>query len=125
MRQQLSRYKVLSTRLNENYWPISFGKYMILPINHIANWRYIRQQKQEQIEKYAIHKKTTRIDYDYNIGDSVMVRRNQAYKYETPFKGAYESIQTWTNGTVTTQMCAVTVRLNIHCLKTYDNTEVY
>ena len=26
-----------------------FGKDMILPINHIANWRHIRQRKQRQI----------------------------------------------------------------------------
>ena len=28
-----------------------FGRYMILPINHIAYLRYIRQSKQYQIEK--------------------------------------------------------------------------
>ena len=26
-----------------------FGRYMTLPIYHISNWRYIRQQKQTQI----------------------------------------------------------------------------
>ena len=28
-----------------------FERDMILPINHIANWRHIHQQKQRQIEK--------------------------------------------------------------------------
>ena len=75
------------------YRPIIFGKYMILPINHISNMRYIRHRKQEHIEKYVIHENSTIIDYNYNIGYKVMVRRNQAYKYKTPFKGPYEIVQ--------------------------------
>ena len=47
---------------------------MILPINHIANWRLIRQRKQAQIDKYVIRKNSTRVDYDYIIGDWVVVR---------------------------------------------------
>ena len=97
---------------------------MILPINHIANWKYIRQQKQAQIEKYIICEISTRIDYDYNIVYKLMVRRNRDYKYETPLKGLYEIIQTWTNGSVTIQTGAVTSRLNICCLKPYNNLEV-
>ena len=27
-----------------------FGRDMILPINHVANWRYIRKHKQKQID---------------------------------------------------------------------------
>ena len=92
-----------------------FGWYMILPINPVVNWRYIRHQKQAQIEKYVIHENSTRIDYDYNIGDKVMVRRKQAYKYKTPFQGPYEIIQMCTNRAVTIQTGAVTARLNIRC----------
>ena len=33
--------------------------------------------------------------------EEVLVRINQAYKYETPFQGQYEIIQMWTNVTVT------------------------
>ena len=76
------------------------GQDMILPISHIENWRYMCHRKQAQVEKYIIRENSTRIDYDYNIGDKVMVRRNQAYKYETPFQGPYEIIQMWKNGTV-------------------------
>ena len=47
---------------------------MILPINHIANWRLIHQHKQAQTEKYVIRENSTRVDHDYIIGDWVMVR---------------------------------------------------
>ena len=33
--------------------------------------------------KYVIRENYIRIDHDYNIGDKVMVRRNQGYKQET------------------------------------------
>ena len=56
---------------------------MILPINHITNWRYIRQRKQAQIEKDVINKKITRTDHNYQI----MIRKHTAFKYETRFKG--------------------------------------
>ena len=86
---------------------------MILPINHIANWRLIRHRKQAQIDKDVNRKNSTRVDYDYRIGDWVMVREENDFKYETPFKGPYEIVQTWTNGNVTIQMGSVTDRLNI------------
>ena len=85
-----------------------FGRDMILPINHISHWRYIRQRKQAQIEKCVIYKDSTRINYDYNIGDKVMVRRDKAYKYKTSFQGPYEIIQLWTNGTFTIKTGMVT-----------------
>ena len=97
---------------------------MILPINHIENWGYIRQRKQSQIGKYVICKNSTRIDHDYNIGDKVMVRINQAYKYKTPFQGPYEIFQIWTNRTVTIQTGAFADRLNIRRIKPYNSPEV-
>ena len=38
---------------------IVFGQYIILPIKHVADWRYMCQRKQAQIEKYSIHKNST------------------------------------------------------------------
>ena len=72
-----------------NSGQLVFGKYMILPINHIANLRYIRQRKQTQIKKDAICENSTRINHDYHIGDKALVRRNLAYKYEALFQGPY------------------------------------
>ena len=36
---------------------IKFGRYMILPINHILDWKYICESKIAQIDKYLIWKK--------------------------------------------------------------------
>ena len=48
-----------------------------------------------------------------------MVKEKNDCKYETPFKGLYEIIQTKTMGTITIQMGAFTDRLNIRRVKLY------
>ena len=53
---------------------------VVLPINHIADSRYIRHRKQEQIEKYVIRKNSTRIEYDYIVGDKVVIGIKTAVK---------------------------------------------
>ena len=70
---------------------------MILPINHIVDWRYIRQRKQLQIGKDVIRENTTRIDHYYIVGDELMIITKSLYKYETQFKSLYEIVHTWTN----------------------------
>ena len=100
-----------------------FGLDIILPIKNVAYWIYICQCKQEQIEKGVIREKKTRINYDYRLGYRVKIRNKPAYKYETPYKGLCEIVQTRTNGTVTLRTGAVTKRINTHHIKTYNNPD--
>ena len=101
-----------------------FGRDMILPINHLADWRYIRQHKQTQIDNYVIWENTTRIDHDYRVGDKILIKDRSAYKYETPFKGLYEKFQTWTNGTINVQTGVVTYRINIRIIRPYIDKDI-
>ena len=103
---------------------IDFGRDMILPINHVAYWGYIRHHKQAQINKDFICGNITIIYHYYIVVDKVMTRNNLAYKYENLFKGPYEIFQTWKNGTVTLQMGSVTMRINICNIKPYNNIDV-
>ena len=41
----------------------------------MADWILIHQRKQAQTDKDEICKNCTRVDYDYRIGDWVMVRK--------------------------------------------------
>ena len=59
---------------------MDFVQDMILPINHIADWVYIRQRKQAKIEKYVICKNSIKINHNYRIGNQVIIRNNAAYK---------------------------------------------
>ena len=96
-----------------------FSRDTSLPINHISNWRYIRQLKQAQTEKYLICESSTRIDHGYRVRDQIMIRNNKVYKYETLFKFLYKSFQMWKNRTITIQPGAVTYRMNIRHIKPY------
>ena len=50
---------------------------MIIPINHIADWRFICKHKQAQINKEFIYETTTRIDHDYRVGNKFLSRIGQ------------------------------------------------
>ena len=84
----------------------------------------MRESKQEQIEKYVIRKNSTTIDHNYRVVDQVMIQRKTAFKYETPFRWPYGTVQTRKNGSATLRIVAVTVRVNILRIKPYNiNTE--
>ena len=57
-----------------------FVRDMIPPINHVVDWRYIRQRKKMKINKGLNRKNTTRIDYYSRVGDKVMTNMRSEYK---------------------------------------------
>ena len=74
LRQRPSRYELRTTGLKKIPDQLVFGRDMIQPINHLVNWRLIRQRKQAQIDKDVIHENSTRVNHNYIIGDWAMVR---------------------------------------------------
>ena len=76
---------------------------MILLINYNVDWELIRQKNYTQIDKDNIRKNINRVDHDYKVRDKVMLTNNTAYKYETPYNGAFVITQVWNNGTVKLQ----------------------
>ena len=40
-----------------------------------------------QINKYIIHENRERVDYEYKVGDKLIVNNEAAYKYDTPYNG--------------------------------------
>ena len=68
---------------------------MILPMKHVADWRYIRQRKKAKIEKDVIRKNSNLIEYDHRFLDQLLLINIAAYKYETPFIGPYKIVQMW------------------------------
>ena len=62
---------------------------------------------------------------EYGWGDGTSDGRRGGWGgFNAPFKGLYEIFHTWTNGTVTLRMVAVTMRINISNIKTYNNPNV-
>ena len=98
-----------------------FERYIILPIEHVANWRLIYQCKQTLIDKNTDRQNSTRTNHHLKVDNQVLIRNNQSNKYETPHKGPYNIIKTWINGKVTSRMGTKKERINIRRLKPYYN----
>ena len=52
-----------------------FGCDMVIPIKHEMDGELIRQQKQMKINKDNTRQKKHRLDYDYRVGDNVMLTK--------------------------------------------------
>ena len=98
-----------------------FGRDIILPIKHRVDWELIRQQKQTQINRDNARENKYRLDYDYKVGDKVMVTDHTAYKYETIYKSHFMITQCFSNGTVNLQYGPTKNRHNIRRIKPYKS----
>ena len=98
-----------------------FCRDMILPIKHRVDWELIRQQKQMQSNRDNARENRHRVEYDYKVGDNVMLTNHTAYKYETPYKGPFVRTQCFTNGTLNLQYGPIKIRYNIRQIKLYKS----
>ena len=94
---------------------------MILPIKHRVDQELRRQQKQTQIIRDNARQNKYRVDYDYKIGDKVIITNHTAYKYETTYKGPFVITQCYINGTVMLQCGAIKIKYNIHRINPYKS----
>ena len=79
-----SEFAIHSTSNREKGYSLGhliFGRNMIISIKHTADWQLIRQKKKTQINKYIICKNRHIVDYDYKVGDDIMLTKHTAYKY--------------------------------------------
>ena len=74
-----------------------------------------------QINKENIRKKSIIVDHDFKVGDKVMLNNHAAYKYETPYKGAFAITQCRTNDTVTLHCGAIKNWYNICHINPYTS----
>ena len=101
------------TTLQKSPGQLVFGRDMILNIKHTANWDFIKHRKQAIILKNNKRENLKRIPHQYHAGDKVMLHKGTNFKYEQPYTGPHEIIETFTNGTVSLKVGAVTDQVNI------------
>ena len=82
-------FSTISRQKGYSLGKLIFGCDMILLINYRVNWELMCQQKQTQINKDNAHENKHRVEYDYKVGDKVMLTDHTAYKYENPYKGTF------------------------------------
>ena len=107
------------TTLQQTPGQLVFGRDMIFNIKHTANWEYIRQRKQNLINKNNKRENAGRINYDYKVGDKVLLARGNENKYESPYQGPFEVLKVNDNGTVRLTVNAVTDSYNIRRIIPY------
>ena len=102
------------TTLQASPAQLVFSRDMLLNVKFIADWEAIRLRKQDLIDKNNARENSLRVDYDYQIGDQVLITsKDITRKLNCPTKGPFRIIQVYTNGTVRVQNGAVSERVNI------------
>ena len=81
------------TTLQSTPGQLVFGRDMILNIKHTANWEYIKQRKQQIINKNNQRENAKRKEHVYRVGDKVLLSKGNEFKYETPFSGPHEILR--------------------------------
>ena len=112
-------FSTISRQKGYSLGQLIFGCDMILLINYRVNWELMCQQKQTQINKDNAHENKHRVDYDYKVGDKVMLTKLTAYKYGTPYKGPFLVTHCFTNGTLNLKCGAIRINYNIRRIYPY------
>ena len=75
---------------------------MILPMQHVAEWEYIRARKQGRIDASNTRENRSRVEHDYKVNDQVLVFDSNEInrKMDCPSHGPYKITEVHTNGTV-------------------------
>jgi hypothetical protein len=92
-----------------------FGRDMLFDIPFLADWNKIGEYRQHQTDLNTKRENKTRIDYDYKVGDKVLVRKDGILrKTESRYQSDPWTITTvHTNGTIRVQRGSKSERLNI------------
>ena len=90
---------------------------MIFPLAYVAEWDVIRKNKQKMINENNKCENATRVDYDYHVGDKVLIINTDVQrKLDNPNQGSFTIHRVCTNGTVVVLRDNVLERINIRRL---------
>ena len=93
---------------------------MFLNIPLQADLLAIQQQRQQRIDTNLMKQNAIRWNYDYKVGDLILIKEKDKRKLDAPTDGPYIISQVYTNGTVSVQRTPnVTERINIRRIKPY------
>ena len=74
-----------------------FGRYRIVPIENLANWRLTYECKQTLTDQNNEGENSTQSDHKLKTDDYIILRNIQYNKYGNPYKEPYTVIQTFNN----------------------------
>ncbi len=88
---------------------------MLFNIPFVADWKQIGDYRQHQTDRSNKRENNKRVDYDYEVGDKIVIRKNGIFrKVESMWKKEPWTITTvHTNGTIRIQCGTKSERINI------------
>jgi hypothetical protein len=98
-----------------------FGRDMVLPIQFMADWGAIEQQRQKEMGCNNRRENASRISHDYKVGDRILLKKPGKHlrKLEAPRTGPHTVTAIYTSGTLRIQKGKVNERVNIRRLFPY------
>ena len=92
-----------------------FGQDMLLNIPYIADWNKIGEFRQRQTDQNNKRENKSCLDYDYKVGDKVLVRKDGILrKAESPYhREPWTITSVHTNGTIRVSRGTKSERINI------------
>ena len=104
----------VATALGSSPGALVFSRDMFLDIPLIADWRVIKQRREQLVNESLRRNNTKRRNFDYEQGQRVLKKRHKPNKLGLRTEGPYDITRIHTNGTVTIQLRqGVTERINI------------
>ena len=108
------------TTLEATPGQLVYGRDMVMDIPFMADWPKIVNRKQQLIDKSNSKEKKYRFNYDYAVGDKVLITYDGIRRKMTPCReGPFQVLQVYTNGTVKIQRGCLRERINIRQLTPY------
>ena len=99
---------------------LTFNRDMLINVPLAANLESIRDRRQHLIDENIRRINQKRIDYDYKVGDEVMVVEYDPRKLDTKKHSPYTIVRVFTNNTVLVQISEhVQERFNVRKLSPY------
>jgi len=98
-----------------------FGRHMLFDIPYIADWNKIGDYRQRQTDLNTARENKQRVDYDYKVGDRVLIRKDGILRKT---ESRYDS-EPWTitsvhtNGTIRVERGTKSERINIRRVVPY------
>jgi hypothetical protein len=99
-----------------------FGRDMLFDIPFIADWQKIGEHRQKRTDLNNAHENEGRIDYDYKVGEKVLLRKDGILRNTESrwHKKPRLITSVHTNGTITVQCGNKIVRINIWRVKPFE-----
>ena len=113
--------------LNFSPGELAFGRNMLFPFSNHIDWKELLTRKQDEIDKGNIKENKGRRNFDYKVGDLVLILNKATFKGklepQTLPEGPWKVLQVHTNGTVSILRNLYVERINIRRIRPFFSQE--